>query len=176
MIAKCNTVLSAYSIPVITTKFAADAEAAGHIAAELDTPIALKIASPEITHKSDVGGVVLDLKGQQQVRLAALGMLTSIRQHLPKARIDGFIIQPMTRWPRALELILGVLSDPLFGPVLLFGHGGTAVEVINDKALALPPLNMKLARELIALAPKLRAYLMVIVISQQSIMMLLLLL
>jgi acetyltransferase len=145
-----HALFAAYAIPTITSHFAADAEAAGALAEQLDTPVALKIASPDITHKSDLGAVVLDLKGARQVQLAAKGMLASLREQQPDARLEGFTIQPMVHWPDGYELILGVLSDALFGPVLLFGHGGTAVEVINDKALALPPLNLKLARQLIA--------------------------
>lgn len=143
-------VLAAYAIPTAPTRLAADPDEAVRRAAEFDGPVALKIASADIGHKSDVGGVALNLKNAEQVRAAAEDMLRRVREQAPKARIEGFSVQLMVRWPGAFELILGVVDDPLFGPVLLFGHGGTAVEVIDDTALALPPLNMKLARELIA--------------------------
>ncbi|MEZ5594041.1 MAG: GNAT family N-acetyltransferase [Gammaproteobacteria bacterium] len=145
-----HAVFNAYDIPTVSTRFAVDADEVARLAAEFGVPIALKIASPDITHKSDIGAVALNLQDPNQARLTALGMLASVRAQRPEARIEGFNVQPMTRWPQAYELILGVINDPLFGPVLLFGNGGTAVEIINDKALELPPLNMKLAQALIS--------------------------
>lgn len=144
-----RALLEAYAIPVVPTHHAADGEEAGQIAARLGEPVALKIASPDIVQKSEVGGVILDLQGPDQVAAVALGMETRLRQRFPRASIDGFTVQPMVRWPRALELVVGMVCDPLFGPVLVFGHGGTAMERIDDRSVALPPLNLKLARELI---------------------------
>ena len=112
----------------------------------------LKILSPDITHKSDLGGVMLDLQAPAAVRTAAEAMLERIRSRLPDARIDGFTVQPMVERPGAFELIVGASEDAQFGPVILFGHGGTAAEIIGDTALALPPLNMHLAREVISRA------------------------
>ena len=145
-----HAVFQAYDIPTVPTRFAADADEVARLAAEFGVPVALKIASPDITHKSDIGAVALNIQDPNQARLTALGMLASVRAQRPEARIEGFNVQPMTRWPQAHELILGVINDPLFGPVLLFGNGGTAVEIINDKALELPPLNMNLAHALIS--------------------------
>jgi len=145
---EAKALLSAYGIPVVPTERAPDPAAAARIAGELATPVALKILSPDITHKSDVGGVMLDLAGPETVRDAAERMLAHVRAVQPAARIDGFTVQPMIRRPAAHELILGITTDPLFGPVVLFGQGGVAVERIDDKALALPPLNLNLAREL----------------------------
>jgi acetyltransferase len=143
-------VLSCYGIPVPRTARVADAKEAAEQAASLSTPVVLKIDSPDITHKSDVGGVALNLEGATAVREAAEAMLLRVAKSTPDAHLCGFIVQEMIRRPGAYELILGVANDTTFGPFLLFGHGGTAVEVIDDKALALPPLNLKLAREMMA--------------------------
>ncbi len=142
----CN-VLAAYAIPVVDSFSAATPEEAASIAESLGGPVAIKILSPDILHKSDVGGVVLDLDKPSLVQLIAEAMAERVRRFKPEARLQGFTLQRMIRRPQARELIIGVLDDPRFGPVLLFGHGGTAVEVIDDQALALPPLNMRLARE-----------------------------
>ncbi|MBS0470653.1 MAG: bifunctional acetate--CoA ligase family protein/GNAT family N-acetyltransferase [Proteobacteria bacterium] len=140
--------LAAYNIPVVRTVRAATPDEA---AAQAGTaPIALKILSPDITHKSDVGGVALGLSGADAVRKAAAEMQARIAKSNPSARLEGFIVQEMIRRPEAYELILGMAVDRTFGPFLLFGQGGTAVEVIGDKALGLPPLNLKLAREMMA--------------------------
>ena len=144
---EAKAVLAAYGIPVVTTRIAADPRAAAAAAAAIGGPVALKILSPDITHKSDVGGVVLDLRAPSAVRNAAEAMLERVRQQVSNARIDGFTVQPMVERPGAFELIVGVNDDAQFGPVILFGHGGTAAEIIGDTALALPPLNMHLARE-----------------------------
>ncbi len=111
--------------------------------------MALKILSSDITHKSDVGGVVLDLV-PSEVRAAAAAMLERVGERKPGVRVAGFTVQEMVRRGGAHELILGVSEDRQFGPVLLFGQGGTAVEVVADKALALPPLNLNLAREVMS--------------------------
>jgi acetyltransferase len=144
---QAKALLEAYCIPVVATRIAADPRAAAAAAAAIAGQVALKILSPDITHKSDVGGVVLDLRAPSAVRDAAEAMLERVRQRVPDARIDGFTVQPMVDRPDSFELIVGVNEDPQFGPVILFGHGGTAAEIIGDTALALPPLNMHLARE-----------------------------
>ena len=112
--------------------------------------MALKILSPYISHKSDVGGVGLNLRDENELRRAADEMLARVREMRPQARISGFTVQTMAMRPLAQELIVGASIDPVFGPVLLFGQGGTAVEVFADRALALPPLNRVLARELVS--------------------------
>jgi acetyltransferase len=113
-------------------------------------PVALKILSPDIiSHKSDVGGVALTWttsRGAQRRR----GHAARVRRLRPRRALEGFTVQAMVRRPQALELIVGASIDPLFGPVILFGQGGTAVEVVADRAVALPPLNAPLARALIA--------------------------
>jgi acetyltransferase len=122
-------VLVAYGIPFATPRVAANPDTAASAAAALGFPVALKICSPELTHKSDVGGVRLDLKSAEEVRAEAAAMHRRLLVRQPAARLNGFLVQPMVRRPRALELIVGLLDDPVFGPVVMFGHGGTAVEV-----------------------------------------------
>jgi acetyltransferase len=105
--------------------------------------------SRDIIHKSDVGGVVLNLTSPESVRRATAGIIERAKKLRPEARISGVIVQAMVVRSKARELILGLADDPTFGTVIVFGRGGTAVEVINDKALALPPLDLPLARDLI---------------------------
>jgi acetyltransferase len=147
---EAKIVLDAYRIPVARTRRAQTPEAAADCAREIGGPVVLKIDSQDITHKSDVGGVALDLATPDATREAARTMLQSVAQRQPNARITGFTVQPMVRRPRAHELIAGAATDSLFGPVILFGHGGTAVEVIADRAVALPPLNRVLAADLVS--------------------------
>jgi acetyltransferase len=144
--------LEAYDIAMVPTVAAADAEQAAALASELfaqGATVVLKIMSRDIIHKSDVGGVVLNLTSADAVRTAVAEILTRAKALRPEARISGVIVQAMVVRAKARELILGFADDPTFGTVIVFGHGGTAVEIINDKALALPPLDLKLARELI---------------------------
>lgn len=148
---EAKAVLQAYGIPVVrTVAVAPTPEAAVAAARELGHPVALKILSPDISHKSDVGGVRLDLADDEAVAQAVEDMLARVRAERPQARIEGFTVQPMVRRPMAQELIVGASVDPVFGPVLLFGQGGTAVEVLADRAIALPPLNRALAQDLVA--------------------------
>jgi acetyltransferase len=126
-----------------------DAMAAVYAAETLGYPVVLKILSHDITHKSDVGGVRLNLHNAAEVEQAVSGMLQRVADVMPQARVDGFTVQPMIRRAHAHELIVGASIDPLFGPVILFGQGGVSVEVVADRALALPPLNASLARSLI---------------------------
>jgi len=143
--------LKAYGIPTVRTLAVEAAPAALMAAArEIGYPVALKIRSPDISHKSDAGGVSLDLHNDDELERAANAMLARIGAARPQARIDGFTVQAMAHRPFAQELIVGASIDPVFGPVLLFGQGGTAVEVIADRAIALPPLNRVLARELLS--------------------------
>jgi acetyltransferase len=146
-------VFSAYSIPVTPAVLAHDADEAVTAARPYlakDIPVVLKIQSPDIVHKSEVGGVRLNLTNEGAVRQAATDILTRARATRPEARISGVTVFPMILRPKARELIVGVADDPTFGPIIAFGQGGTAVEVISDKALALPPLDLALACSLIA--------------------------
>ena len=143
-------VLAAYGIPVVQTLLASSSEEAAHLASEIGFPVALKIVSPQITHKSDVGGVMLGLTSASEVREAAEAMTRRVHERAPHAELGGFCVQQMVQRPRALETIVGAAVDPIFGPVILFGHGGVAVEVIGDRAVALPPLNLALAKDLVS--------------------------
>ncbi len=148
---EAKAVLKAYGIPIVPTVAAGPTSVAATAAAQgLGYPVALKILSPDIIHKSDVGGVHLNLRDSDELSQAAEAMLTRVREQRPQARITGFTVQSMAKRPMAQELIIGASIDPLFGPVLLFGEGGTAVEVLADRAIALPPLNRVLARELVS--------------------------
>ncbi len=144
--------LDAYGIAMVPTFAAADVEQAVAYASQLfaqGATVVLKIMSRDIIHKSDVGGVVLNLTTSEAVRAAATEILTRAKALRPEARIEGVLVQAMVVRAKARELILGLADDPTFGTVVVFGRGGTAVEIINDKALALPPLDLHLARDLI---------------------------
>jgi acetyltransferase len=147
---EAKDVLRTYGIPVVATRIATSPENAVRLAAEMGFPVALKILSPDVTHKSDIGGVALNLESGKAVREAAQAMEARLRRLRPEAHLSGFTVQPMAQRPGAHELIIGATTDATFGPVILFGHGGTAVEVIADRAVALPPLNVALAREVIS--------------------------
>jgi acetyltransferase len=147
---EAKQVIAAFGVPVVSTRTAATAEEAAARAAEIGGSVALKILSADITHKTEFGGVALDLNGPQAVLDAARSMLERVRHARPEADLAGFSVEPMVRRPGAYELIVGMTSDPQFGPVILVGQGGSAVEVIKDKALGLPPLNMRLAGEMLS--------------------------
>ena len=147
------TLFEAYSIPIAVVRRAATPEQAAALAEPLIATYGacvIKIQSPDISHKSDVGGVVLGLDSPQAVAAATRQMLAHIAEAVPNAHLDGVTIHPMVVRPHARELIAGLAEDPTFGPVIVFGRGGKAVEVINDRALALPPLDLALAHDLIA--------------------------
>lgn len=148
--AEAKAVLAAYGIPVVATRVVPpEAAAAAEVAGAIGYPVALKILSPDLTHKTDVGGVALGLDTADEVREAARAMLARVRRHQPAARIEGFTVQAMARRDHSQELIVGATVDRVFGPILLFGQGGTAVEVLADRAVALPPLNAPLARAMV---------------------------
>ena len=147
---EAKAVLAAFQIPVVETWTAASPEEAAALARSIGGAVALKILSRDITHKSDVGGVRLDLRTPESVAEAARTMLAGVAAAEPGARIDGFTVQAMVRRPGAHELIAGLAMDETFGPVVLFGHGGVAVEVLADRTVGLAPLNTVLAREMIA--------------------------
>jgi acetyltransferase len=153
--------LQAYGIPTVQSVKVHDVEHAIAAASQLGYPVALKVISPQIIHKSDVGGVALGLASPEEVRLAAVKMRQQIAHLLPKAVVTGFTVQSMAQRPGALELIVGIATDAVFGPVLLLGEGGTSVELRTNHAVALPPLNANLASDMLArsnLAPLLAGY------------------
>jgi acetyltransferase len=144
---------AAYQIPIASATLARDPDEAARAAEPLladGRTVVVKISSPDILNKSDVGGVRLNLTSERAVRNATADILQRARLMQPRARIHGVTVHPMILRAKARELIAGLADDPTFGPVVVFGRGGTAVEVINDKALALPPLDLNLARGLIA--------------------------
>ena len=136
--------LAAYGIPVVPTKVARTEEEAKKIAGEVGFPIVLKLFSETITHKTDVGGVKLNLKDEKAVGQA----FQDIKGGVPAKDFGGVTVQPMVSFKDSYELIVGATVDPQFGPTLLFGLGGQLVEVFKDRALGLPPLNTTLARRL----------------------------
>jgi acetyltransferase len=147
---EAKDILAAYGIPVAQTRIVREAADLDAAARAIGYPVALKILSPDITHKSDIGGVALSIGSAAELARAAAAMLQRCRESAPAARIEGFTVQRMIRRGGAHELIAGLAVDPTFGPTIVFGQGGTAVELLADRALALPPLNATLARELIA--------------------------
>ncbi|MDE2369120.1 MAG: acetate--CoA ligase family protein [Burkholderiales bacterium] len=147
---EAKLLLAACGVPIVGTRVVdAAIESAVAAADDIGYPVVIKVLSPQISHKSDVGGVALNLEDAAAVRSAAATMLQRVRRLRPDAAIAGFSVQAMVLRPQALELIVGAHVDRLFGPVLLFGQGGTAVEVVADRAVGLPPLNAPLARSLI---------------------------
>jgi acetyltransferase len=142
--------LSLYGIPSVPTRVARTADEATDYAAEFGYPVVLKVHSKTITHKTDVGGVKLDLPNVAAVRTAFRSIQSSVRAKAGKKAFQGVTVQPMVRLD-GYELILGSNVDPVFGPVILFGSGGQLVEVYRDRALALPPLNTTLAQRLMEL-------------------------
>jgi acetyltransferase len=145
---EAQAILGAYHIPTTQAATAASPAEAKAAALKMQGPFAVKILSPDITHKSDIGGVALGIDGAEAVEQAAEAIIARARKLRPEARIQGVSIEPMIRKSDSIELILGMTEDAQFGPVLLFGHGGVAVERLADSAVALPPLNLKLAHEL----------------------------
>jgi len=143
-------ILKAFKIPVAKNGTAESANSALVVAATIGYPVAMKILSPDISHKSDVGGVRLNINSALEVRGAYREMVDKARKNAPDAKISGVTIEKMYHNPNARELMIGLIRDPVFGPVISFGSGGTQVEVLSDSAVALPPLNRKLARDLIA--------------------------
>jgi acetyltransferase len=142
-----KALLSAYGIPVNRTETATCIDEAVRKARELGFPLAMKIHSPDILHKTEANGVHLDLRNEEDVRSGFERVIAGARAYKPEARIEGVTIEPMLQHPD-VELILGTKRDRDFGPVILFGFGGIMTEVIKDQAIALPPLNRLLARRL----------------------------
>ncbi len=144
---EAKAILSAFHIPVAQTLIARNPTEAMLMAQQQGFPVAMKINSPDISHKSDVGGVRLGLSSGQAVRGAYLGMMTEVKKHRPDVPLDGVVIEPMLNRPNAREVLVGVVTDPVLGPVIAFGTGGVDVEALEDRAVALPPLNRYLARD-----------------------------
>lgn len=144
-----KALLAAFRIPIAQTVVARSATEAMVLAEEIGLPVVMKIDSPNIIHKSDSGGVRLNLTSLAAVRSAYQEILEGVKKTFPEASVNGVAIEPMVLKPNGRELMVGVTRDPVFGPVITFGEGGTRVEVHKDRAVALPPLNPFLARDLI---------------------------
>ena len=144
-----KALLAEYGIPVSQPVAATTSNEAVEAAQRIGFPVVMKIRSPDITHKTDVGGVALDLTNEADVRTAFEGMLASVKSARPDAVIDGVTLQPMVTAARGVELLVGSKQDPVFGSVLLVGAGGIMAELLQDRALELPPLNERLARRML---------------------------
>jgi acetyltransferase len=147
--AESKDLLEAFHIPVSRTARAGSAAQAVSAARGIGFPVAMKIDSPDITHKTDAGGVRLNLTSAAEVRAAYADMLGEVGRRQPRARLSGVTIEAMVVRPYGRELMVGVLSDEVFGPAIAFGSGGTAIEVHRDRSVALPPLNAFLVAEMI---------------------------
>jgi Acyl-CoA synthetase (NDP forming) len=141
-----KNILAAYDFPVTKEKLARDEEEAVNFAEEIGYPVVLKIVSPDITHKTDVGGVKVNVKSPDEVK-TAYNELMGIKDEIKDADIHGVLIQEMA--PKGNEVILGMTQDPQFGPVLMFGLGGVFVEVLKDVSFRIPPLTRFDAEDMI---------------------------
>ncbi|VVB53529.1 Acetate--CoA ligase [ADP-forming] I [uncultured archaeon] len=140
--------LEYYNIPIVKTRVAKTADEAVTYALQTGYPVALKILSPQISHKTDVGGVKLDINSEPELRSAYEEIMKSVKEHNPDAQIQGITVQKMVR-KKGIEIILGAKTDSLFGPVIMFGRGGIDVEIYKDVAVGLLPLNQTLARRML---------------------------
>jgi len=144
---EAKQMLEEAGVPVSPARLAKTRDEAVAVASEMGFPIVLKIVSPQITHKSDVGGVALGLVSAAEVGDAFDRVVASAKQHAPEATIEGVAVQRMER--QGTEVIVGVTKDPQFGPVLMFGLGGVLVEVLKDVAFRVIPINERDARQVI---------------------------
>ncbi|MGC8745071.1 MAG: GNAT family N-acetyltransferase [Candidatus Saccharicenans sp.] len=142
-------ILAAYGIPVTRPLIAKTKDEAVKLSQEIGYPVVLKIHSPDITHKTDVGGVALDLEDDHMVEVAFDRILASAKERVPEAKIEGVTVQKMVKIKEASEMILGSKKDPTFGAVIMVGSGGIAAEILGDRSLCFPPLNERLARRLL---------------------------
>ncbi len=144
-----KAVLRAFRIPVAQTMVARTLTEAILLAEQIGFPVAMKVDSPDLVRKSEVGGVRLNVPNASSVRNAYHDILETVRSKRPEARINGVSIEPYLERPNGRELMVGVVRDPVFGPVITFGSGGTEVEIFSDRAVGLPPLNHFLAQDMI---------------------------
>ena len=142
-------VLNAFHIPTVRNGIARSANEALIVAETIGFPVAMKILSTDITHKSDAGGVRLNINSAHEIRSVFRQLMDEVQAKLPGATIDGVTIEKMHRSSNGRELMIGIIRDPVFGPVISFGSGGTTVEIMGDSVISLPPLNKRLATDLI---------------------------
>jgi acetyl-CoA synthetase (ADP-forming) len=136
-----------YGIPVTKSELATNEQEAARLAEKIGFPVVLKILSPDIIHKSDVGGVMINLKDEKEVRNAYQQIMKNVKNHNAKAKILGILVQEMA--PSSTEVIVGAIKDPQFGPALMFGLGGVFVEVLKDVTFRIAPVAADEAREMI---------------------------
>ncbi|MEW8289365.1 MAG: bifunctional acetate--CoA ligase family protein/GNAT family N-acetyltransferase [Candidatus Thiodiazotropha endolucinida] len=141
--------LGAFRINAVRNGIARSANEALILAESIGFPVAMKIYSPDISHKSDAGGIRLNISNAQVVRSTYRDLIEQVKETRPEANVEGVTVEQMYQSPNGRELLIGIVRDPVFGPVISFGSGGTAVEVMGDSAIALPPLNRSLASDLI---------------------------
>ncbi|MEW8097111.1 MAG: bifunctional acetate--CoA ligase family protein/GNAT family N-acetyltransferase [Candidatus Thiodiazotropha endolucinida] len=141
--------LGAFRINAVRNGIARSANEALILAESIGFPVAMKIYSPDISHKSDAGGIRLNISNAQVVRSTYRDLIEQVRETRPEANVEGVTVEQMYQSPNGRELLIGIVRDPVFGPVISFGSGGTTVEVMGDSAIALPPLNRSLASDLI---------------------------
>ncbi|AOH83155.1 CoA-binding protein [Sphingomonas panacis] len=146
---EAKALLDAFGIPTVPTRLARSVGEVGEMCGFLTPPFAVKVVSPELSHKSDVGGVALDLHDRKAAEAAAAAMETRITREHPEAWIEGYSVQEMVVRPHAHELIAGIATDPTFGPLVMVGAGGTGVQIIDDTALDLVPIDHAQAHALI---------------------------
>jgi acyl-CoA synthetase (NDP forming) len=144
---EAKTVCMEYDIPVTAFRVAKTEEAALKFADEIGYPVVLKIVSPDILHKSDVGGVIINLRSTDEVKDAYRKIITNVKKHKADAEIVGIFVQEMA--PKSTEVIIGATKDPQFGPALMFGLGGVFVEVLEDVTFRIAPITERDAREMI---------------------------
>lgn len=143
---EAKAVCQEYGIPVTKVKVSKNAEEAAEFSAQIGYPVVLKIVSPDVIHKFDVGGVILDVNSKEEAKNGFNQILENVKKHKPNAQIDGILIQEMA--PSSTEVIVGCIKDAQFGPTLMFGFGGTFVEVMKDVSFRIAPIDEADAREM----------------------------
>ena len=144
---EAKTICKMYNIPVTDFKVAKNEDEVVKFSREIGFPVVLKIVSPDVIHKSDVGGVIIDLKSEEAVRKAYRQIIDNVKKYKPEAKITGILVQEMA--PPSTEVIVGSIKDPQFGPALMFGLGGIFVEVLKDVTFRIAPITEDDAREMI---------------------------
>ena len=156
---EAKTVCKEYGIPVTALKIAKTAEEAAEYSEEIGYSTVFKIISPDVIHKFDVGGVILNINSREEAKKAYSQIGENVKKHNPNAKIDGILVQEMA--PRSIEVIVGAIKDAQFGPTLMFGFGGTFVELLKDVSFRIAPINEEEAKEMISEVkayPLLRGY------------------
>lgn len=150
---EAKTVCKEYGIPITELKISKTAEEAAKFSDEIGYPAVLKIISPDVIHKVDVGGVILNIGSREEAKKAFNKIVENVKKHKPNAKIDGILVQEMA--PCSTEVIVGAIKDPQFGPTLMFGLGGTFVEIMKDVSFRILPIKEEDARQMIS---ELKAY------------------